>query len=259
MNIDAARVLHIALQRAGVPANISGEFVLAESGLKIRGNISQHTQHPTAHLVVFSIQVQHSSAFPEGINDVAVGIGLTRQAAIENAANIWVEGTYIVIRAAVNDESSDSRVHQLEMAVKNLETGKLTSWRMYRGPVQASGIDVERMHQHDAENMNDEIMKVLLDELTGVLITERLVWVKCSISRLPDGNIQGDCWLNNDNWLPGLNKLYWLTESWPKSNVMQRRRQFFILKPVEEGGQVKNTEFGERAIPKKKWWEVWKL
>lgn len=257
--MDATAALRLSLEATGYSPVAEEERLTFDFGVHLTAAVSQQEQHPQADVVMLSVRAVHPKHFPEGIHDAAVGIGTDKEAAIQDAARIWVDGAFPVIHEVFNEGEENPQVRRLEMARKDMETGETTIWLILRGPVQASGIDPEMLSEKQQEEMESEITKALFNEITGVLTEKRLMWLRCSISRLPDGDIQGDCWLNNENWLEGLNQLYWLADSWPRSAELQRRRQFFLFKPIVRSA-VETEALIEKALAqnKKKWWQFWR-
>jgi len=51
-------------------------------------------------------------------------------------------------------------------------------------------------------------------------------------TRQPGGQIDGDCWLNNQPWRR-FGALRALAESWPARPAVQVRRQFIICRPTD--------------------------
>lgn len=70
---------------------------------------------------------------------------------------------------------------------------------------------------------------------------QKSVVLSVNICKMPDGTLHGDCWLNNHDWIEGLNALYWFGEEWPPTDAYTSLKQFIIVKPCE-WDQLANPE-----------------
>jgi hypothetical protein len=91
----------------------------------------------------------------------------------------------------------------------------------------------------------------MLSAIVSELYEKKIVWIKSYICKMPDGSIQGDCWLNNQNWVDGLNALYWFAEEWKDTKSYTSMKQFIIIKPCE-WSEIKNAEKLKQSLPPQK-------
>ena len=226
-------------------------------GMRIECEVGQRLEQGENHIVMLSITAFHEKLFPAGIIDGAVAVSPTPEGAIQNAARIWTDCTFPVICEALGVHTDKSKVKQIAASTVDLATNRPMDWTIFRSDLGVVGIDLSQASTSAKEMLNGEILQTLASEFPGALIPKRANWLKCSVTRQPNGDITGDCWLNNQKWEVGMRRLKEYAESLPPSRDLQVRRQFFFLQPTVKSSLPPPAP---TASPEagKKWWEVWK-
>lgn len=189
-----------------------------------------HCDPPTYHtnLVTIPLHVRasHKVLFPEGIYEIVVGMGENLADALAYGAGLWVYGSFLTIHELfVHPDQADGRVLRLDMAAEDTETGQKSEWVIYLGPLLQTGA-------FQQDNLDQTILvQKLLNVITGELHQQKLLWVRGFMAKMPDNSLTGDCWLNNGDWLEGLNALYWFAEEWDKQDVYAALKQFMVIVP----------------------------
>jgi hypothetical protein len=223
-------------------------FSLESINLQIGVTIGEKQEHNlnNEYSVVYqlSIKVSHSELFPDGIWDCLAGVGANDDEAFSNAAQSWVWGSFLVIHEIlVPTETKDFNVSRLDLLTRNLETGEEFAWKLFLGPLQAAG------EYYEIKDSFEETILVqkLLSSISSVAVEKRLIWIKIYIGKV-NNEINCDCWLNNQDWIEGLNDLYWFAEELPGSKNYAAVKQFIIIKPCEIS-DLNNPQKIRNALP----------
>ena len=227
-------------------------------GVRIECEISQRLEQGENQIVMLTISAFHDRVFPAGIVDAAVAVAPTVEGAIQNAARIWTECTFPVICESLGIRPDKSKVKKMDASTVDLATNRQVDWSIFRGDLNVVGIDLSQASDSVREMLNSEILQTLASEFPGSLVGNRANWLKCSVTRQPNGEISGDCWLNNQKWEVGMRRLKEYAETLPPSRELQVRRQFFLLQPVVKAVSAAPVVSAPKAESGKKWWEVWK-
>ena len=161
-----------------------------------------------------------------------------------------------MIQELFNRGESNPNVEHRHLAYADLQK-KIFVWDVLMGPLQVIGLSQEELQNLEVA----EIPDALFGFLTGVMTDRHLHWVRCSITKAPDGEITVGCWLDNQPWEEGMAGLHKLAETWPP--LKQMRLQFLIFHPTDH--RLPAAEEGVRKLMaamekrrRKKWWQFWK-
>ena len=207
-------------------------FVVESINLRIECAIGGRNEHNVngEYSVVYSISIKatHEQSFPAGIWDALAGFGASDDEAFSYAARVWTSGVFPPIHDTLMPaEAAGFEVPRSSLVSRNEETGEIFAWKLYLGELQATGDFVER-----PETLaNDLLPRRMFDAIASELYEQKLVWIKAYVCKMPDGTLHGDCWLNNRDWVEGLNALYWFAEEWGESKSYTSLKQFMIIKP----------------------------
>lgn len=247
--MDFLEHLAQAVERTGHTITRGESFFIVEPvKLKIETEIGERNEHNVngEHSVVLnlSIKATHEQMFPEGIWDCLAGVGGNDDEAFFYAASVWTEGVFLTIHEIlVPTETKDFQVPRFDMLTRNQETGEEFGWKLYLGAFQAVGEFASRT------DLDETILvQKLLSAISSVTAEKRLYWVKIYIAKLSETDIQGDCWLNNQDWIDGLNALYWFAEEWKDIKSYAAMKQFVIIKPCEVS-EIANAEKIRQSLP----------
>lgn len=224
-------------------------FFIESLNLLIEGIVNDKQEHNVngEYSVVYELHITatHKDLFPDGIWDCLAGVGKNDDEAFSNAAQNWVWVNFLVIHEIIVPvETKDFNVPRFDLLTKNLDTGEEFAFKMFLGELQATG---EFMELKDSLEETILVQK-LLNEISAVAIEKKLFWIKIYISKLNDNQIMGDCLLNNQNWLEGLNVLYWFAEELKYVKSYAALKQFIIIKPCEMS-ELKNPDKIRESLP----------
>lgn len=238
-----------AIERTGHIVTRGESFLIVEPiNLKIEANIGDRKEYNSngkqSVVLPISIKATHGQMFPDGIWDRLAGFGRDDEEAFSYAAHAWTEGVFWTIHETlVPTETEDSQVLRLEMLTRNQETGEEFGWKLYVGALQATGAFAGRT------DLNQIILvQKLLNEISSIATEKRLFWIKIYIAKLSETDIQGDCWLNNQEWIEGLNALYWFAEEWQDIQSYAAMKQFVIIKPCEVS-EIESADQIRQSLP----------
>lgn len=238
-----------AVESTGHPVTRNESFFIVEPiNLKIEAEIGDRKEYNSngeqSVVLTTSIKATHEQMFPGGIWDCLAGFGRDDEEALAYAARVWTEGIFWTIHETlIPTETEDCPVLKLEMLTKNQETGEELAWELYLGALQASG---EFLGRTDLDEMT--LVQNLLNEISSVTTEKRLYWLKTYIAKLSQTDIQGDCWLNNQDWIEGLSALYWFAEEWTDIKSYAAMKQFVIIKPCEIS-DIENVDQLRQSLP----------
>lgn len=223
-------------------------FMVEPLNLQVEAELGERNEHNVngefSVVIQITIKATHDTLFPEGIWDCLAGIGRNDDEAFSYASQIWTTGIFLTIHEVlVSTETKDFQVPRFDMITRNQETGEDFAWKLYLGAFQPAGEFSERT------DLDETILvKKLLSEISSITVEKRLYWIKIYIAKLSKTGIQGDCWLNNQDWLDGLNTLYWFAEEWKDVKLYAAMKQFIIVKPCEIS-EIENAEKIRESLP----------
>ena len=238
-----------AVERTGHTVTRDESFFTVEPiNLKIEAEIGDRKEYNSngkqTVVLTLSIKATHEQLFPVGIWDRLAGFGINDEEAFSYAAYVWTEGIFWTIHEIlVPTETKSSQVLRLEMLTRNQETGEEFGWKLYVGALQATGA----LAEHTDLNQTILVQK-LLNEISSMATEKRLFWIKIYIAKLSETDIQGDCWLNNQEWMEGLNALCWFAEEWQDITSYAAMKQFVIIKPCEVS-EVESADKIRQSLP----------
>lgn len=234
----------------------TGHFVKREDSalfveplkLKVEAKIGERSEsnNENQFSVTYQIEINatHKDFFPDGIYECTVGIGRNDDEAFLYAAENWTWTIFLLIHEIiVNKETEDFNVPRLDLVTRNEDTGEEFAWKLFLGELQFAGEFVEKRDTFD----ETILVQKILGSLSAELLEKKLFWVKIYLSKLND-EIIADCWLNNHNWIAGLNDLFWYAEEWKEVKMFAALKQFLIIKPCEIE-EISNIERLRKSLP----------
>jgi hypothetical protein len=222
-------------------------FVVEPINLKIEHEIGERREHTSDGqrrvVITIGIKATHDEMFPDGIWDCLAGIGENDDDAFSYAAQVWTRGVFPPIHEIlVPTETPSLSVQRVDLVSRCEDSGDTLAWKVYLGELQVVG------DFSDREDINDNsiLLRRMFNELTPELSRKRLIWIKAVIGKSPDGSAQGDCWLNNQDWVEGLSALYWFADEWQVVGFTYIK-QFMIVKPCG-WSDIENAEKLKQAL-----------
>lgn len=210
------------------------------------------------------ISISHPSLLPNGLHELAIGMGDSEDTRLASAANSWMQSDFPVVHSYLCPTQTDLGVKRMELVS---QTGhEQLGWNVLLGPLMIMGEGVEMI-----EDNEHELFIELMNEITTALHSPQVIYLKCFVSKLPDGTVDADCRLLGEDWIEGTNKLLYFAERLNTHGNLHWRKQFMIIypRPLTElkkghdlGRDVKRVydqRYGNRTDTAiKKWYEFWR-
>lgn len=207
-------------------------FLVVSINLEIEGEEVEPFagQHPSIKQV--HVTAIHKQLFPGGIWDCLVGFGEDKDTAFSDAARTWMAGIFQPIHELlVPSNIPRFQVIKIDSVKLDPETREMFAEKIYLGALQFAGDFVKRRDILDEEVILKKMPNALANAST--YYWRKLHWVKAFISKMPNGTINGSCWLNNQDWAEGLQVLYQFAEEWGGVESYTMMKQLIIIKPCE--------------------------
>jgi len=237
------------VEKTGHVVKRGDSSILVETiNLKIETSVDDKKEHNVnaEYSVVYQITIKaiHEQLFPEGIYDCLAGLGGSENEAFEYAAQNWVWSVFILIHEIlVPVETKDFNVPRLNLITRNLDTGEDFGWKLFLGELQLSGEFVNGKEKFE----QIILVKKLLGEISAIAIEKRLFWIKIYVGKVVEETMV-DCWLNNADWVEGLNLMHQFAKGLDNHNSYAAMKQFIILKPCEIS-EIKNADELRKSLP----------
>jgi hypothetical protein len=209
----AAETLVLALRRRGLEPNARGEWIqLGVGQLHARFVVSGIHSDRKPVLAFLAAQIRPFVDQEEGIRESVIGIGRTAPEAVENAVEVCLDGLLppLVSALAPGRGAGLGSVVSSRLEQPDLEAGGTEEWRVFAGPLLATGA----RRRADARSILEAPFDVLesQDALPVFPRSLPLSWMKLLVVR-QDGEVSGECRVNNSPWPVGLDVL--ARSGWP--------------------------------------------
>jgi hypothetical protein len=172
----------------------------------------------------FKISAQHL-LFPEGRHELLFGGGHNERDRYVDAARRWLNVDFPVLHAYLCPGNNDGGVQRAEIVT---QTGDVqTGWNLLLGPVLIMEEGSTRVENKEIW----EFYKLLANEMTTVMDTPGLLWVKCFTGKFSTGRVDVSCRLNGEHWESAVQELHQYTQETQISGSFQMLHQFMLLYP----------------------------
>lgn len=192
---------------------INGEIEIATLILDQPGN------HPSIlHLLTLTSHPKH---FPDGIQESLIGVGNTFAEKAESAISNYLGSTFAPILSSLNGE------HHPEHNLQTNTGGKEIPWHLTLGDLMVQG-------QWSHVPPEDYLYLSLKAKIHAQLTESTFNWVKLYISKMANGEITGECRINNKVWEEGTKALAEIAKTWVLHGRFQGLKQFMVFRRVDE-------------------------
>jgi|GEM_PF-1908727 hypothetical protein len=173
--------------------------------------------------VTLAVEGSHVS-WPDEMIDTLLGFGDDVVEASVSALSNWLYSTFIVLTAFLAPQHASAEVYTDEFSATS--GGKTVKWKVFASPLQTVGNEVDASAVRDGlseEPPYQQLIPLFADqELSGTIY-----WSKVFAACRSDQEVVGDCWLNNEKWQEGLDRIQRF--AWPPSEGMRAFRQFMVF------------------------------
>ena len=81
---------------------------------------------------------------------------------------------------------------------------------------------------------NEPLFDLLKEKIKTKLPDQKLNWLKLYVARQPQGDIIGECLLNNQPWEEGLTELIAYAKQWPQKGDFLGQKQFIMFRQCDK-------------------------
>lgn len=208
------RVLEMDLKTERHPEHLS---VIVEEELELATAV---LPNPNLHPLLSEILciAIHPEFFPEGIEEVSVGMGDTRHAKAQYFAQNYMETVFGPIFESLSDGL------QGELDFRSFPEGKEILWHVASGEMQVQGDWQESELPGYAFAMD-----LLSEEIKAKTPNRKINWLKIYAAKQADGSVTAECHLNNEPWPDASKKLELFANEW-KVSTFKSAKQFFTFR-----------------------------
>lgn len=193
--------------------------IIVDSQIEIASKIADGEFHPS--LLPMMILVLNETFFPKGINANLAGFGDTPEDKVESATNGFMSNFF----SPIIENFSDS--HRPEFDFKSEASGKEILWH----PKMSDNL-LQGTWQETSKETN--LYSIVEQEVQHILADNKFNWLKLYISRQPNGEISGECLLNNEFWEEGYSLLCQYASTWKDQSKFLAHKQFIVFRRCDE-------------------------
>jgi hypothetical protein len=189
------------------------------------------------------VTARHNQRFPQGITEHCIGYGDTGEGIAASAAEDWVTQPFSVIHELLCGAAPDSGVQVMDLITRIEETDEIFAWKAYLSPMTydaSEGAEPDTIDQL-------EFTRELLGLLSGILLDDKLHWLKCFAGVVPGREALTECRFDGILWDEGGEVLYECASRWPVVEYYRIRKQFILFAPCELGDLKNGEELAKRA------------
>jgi hypothetical protein len=180
--------------------------------------IDDPNNHPSLiHLMVLAI---HKNYFPNGIQENIVGLGDNLKEKVDSVLENYLSTTFVPIM----DSFSDNHYPDLDFFTNNTRE---ILWHPKLGGIAYQGQWKEKVE-------NEPLFDLLKEKIKTKLPDQKLNWLKLYVARQPQGDIIGECLLNNQPWEEGLTELIAYAKQWPQKGDFLGQKQFIMFRQCDK-------------------------
>ncbi len=219
--------------------------------------------------VIINVCCKHLDKFPNGITEIAVGMGHSIDEAIATAFNNWIVGDFPPIHDYLCGSSSLLGEYSETISYSG-DLDKVIGWDLFFGPRLETSQNMNNLETSINKQNQKLILQTLFQPLVDMILgTPGLYFIRTFMSKKGDGQIECDCRVNGNDWEHGKNYLIDYIKKyqtnpdliWIKQNIL------FVSKPAEK---IQSSSLMEKFkdelskqnqssnSEKKKWWRFWK-
>ena len=194
--------------------------LIVDYGIEIRTAIVDNPNyHPSLlHLKSFTI---HPKYFANGIQENIVGLGTT----LQDKVNVAIDNYLSTILLPIIDWLSNKKCYS-DFDFSTEINGTEVLWHTKIGKLTVQG-------QWEQQPEWEVLFNIVKDKLKDKLTSSKINWLKLYISKQADGEIIGECLLNNEPLEEGLAGIAEYAKSWTMKGF-QGLKQFIIFRQCDK-------------------------
>lgn len=189
-------------------------FVIVNNTIRITAGVMDAQQHSQATVLHLRFLTFHPEYYPKGIEDNLAGIGQNLALSCEEG----VKNYLISIFPAIMESLQAAHYPSL-----NINSDNQLLWHTIPGSLVAQGKWLSLQE-------NEVFFNQLKIPLQAVLQDQPFNWLKIYANRMPDGDINIDCLLNNEPWEEGTQIVHHFVEYWPQPGDFLGLKQFLVFR-----------------------------
>lgn len=211
------------LENKGCVVERSTQYLalLVNGELEITTAVMEGSYHSLLiHMLVYTI---HKDYFPQGIEASLAGMGQSMEDKVASAIDNYLDTIFPPIIASLTECPQAEKGFTSQMHGRQIRWFPHLGEMVYQGPWTTV--------------VPDNFLYLLLREkMKDQLPDQKINWLKVYLSRLPGGEIVGECLLNNEVWEEGFAALSEFAEVWEKKGEFLAQKQFMMFRQADEKG-----------------------
>ena len=205
------------IEKSGNTVEFSTQYaaIIINSEIEIATAILPGDFHPSIlPLLIITINKDY---FPKGIEASLVGLGTTIEQKVDFVINNYITNIF----STIIDSFKDTHIEGLDF--KSVINDREILWH----PKMS-----DNSFQGKWNETNDQInlYSILEEDIKTKLSDNKLNWLKLYISRQPNGEISGECLLNNEVWEEGYYLLEEYAKTWKDNGEFLGHKQFIMFR-----------------------------
>ncbi|NJO01992.1 MAG: hypothetical protein HC880_10135 [Bacteroidia bacterium] len=189
--------------------------ILVNNEIEIVSTVMEGTYHP-AILPLF-VFTTNRAYFPNGIQESLAGLGENRDQQIDSAIDNYLQSVFLPLMESFSDK------HQVDLDFTSETDGKEILWHPKLGKTMFQGKWKEIKNQSD-------LYSTVKEAISAQLVNRKLNWLKLYVARQANGEISGECLLNNEVWKEGYQLIEAYAQSWDTESEFLGQKQFVVFR-----------------------------
>ncbi len=199
---------------------LDGEKIITSNGLLVQAKIINHKTFPQGESFQINFYTSHRF-FLSSIEERLAGVGENDHTALQYGVQSFLSGQFPVIIDGIDLK------HTPEMDFDIIIGDKNTHWHPIIGNIQLQGELSKTQDSTIYEKTYSFIKPLLMSKLKRS--NQDFHWLRYYISKMPNGEIIGDCYYDNKPYDEGLEVLKKLALTWGTTEFAGQK-QFIMLR-----------------------------
>lgn len=220
-----------------------------------------------ASSVVINISCRHKK-FPDGISEIATGLGDNYEKALEHAFSNWIISDFTPIHDYLCGSGNLLGGYSETISCTG-ELEEIIGWDLFFGPRLEASQNLNTLEININEKDQKQIQQILFQPMTDSLFgNPSLYYIRTFMSKINNLQIDCDCRVNGNEWEHGKNYLIeYITKYQANSGVFWIKQNLLIVNKtadkiksshlVEELNRELTRQKESLRHAQKKWWKFW--
>jgi hypothetical protein len=250
-----------AIAAKGHTVNIEGNQLTIPS----IGMVLKYDELQTVQGIGFvGVDVHHPSLLPDGLKEIAVGVGADEVTRTKAAVDSWMFTDYPVLYTYMSPTNVDMGTHLV--SVLSQHGSEVLGWRVLIGPLYTHGYT-----SNLGKDSELQMYRALFNDILPHLTSPELIAMKFSMSVNPKGRVNATCRVNGGMWDEGSKALLQFGKTIFNEPGEHYREQYLLIIPMPlsemdpssiealKRDYAKATEeISARNRSGRRWFEFWK-